>query len=77
MSYIYNSYTCEICESEIKYVWLLADGKFERVPDRDRFVFADYYKAFNKYDVSIRCPNCKSISTFEYSLDGKCLGKRV
>lgn len=77
MSYIYNSCICEMCKNEINYVWLLADGRFERKPDKDKFVFADHDKAFKKYNVRVRCPNCKSIAIFEYSLDGKYIEKRA
>ena len=40
MSYIYNSCACEVCGAKIDYVWQLADGVFERVPDREKYVFA-------------------------------------
>lgn len=76
MSYIYNSCVCEVCGSEIDYVWQLADGIFEVVPDRTRYVFADYDRSYKKYDVCVKCPKCKTVLCFEYSLDGKYTGKR-
>ena len=65
-----------MCKTEIKYVWLLADGKFERKPDKDKFVFADHDKVLKKYNVRVKCPNCNNISIFEYSLYGKYNEKR-
>lgn len=76
MSYIYNSCVCEICGGKIDYVWQLADGMFERIPDREKHVFAASNKIYTKYEVSVKCPKCKTVSCFEYSLDGKYLGKR-
>lgn len=76
MSYIYNSCACEVCGAKIDYVWQLADGVFERVPDREKYVFAANNKIYTKYEVFVRCPECKTIACFEYSLDGKYIGKR-
>lgn len=76
MSYIHNSCTCEGCSGKIDYIWQLADGVFERIPDRKKYVFAASNKIYTKYEVSVKCPKCKTISCFEYSLDGKYMGKR-
>ena len=76
MSYIYNSCVCENCNGKINYVWLLADGMFERKPDCEKYVFAASNKIYTKYEVSVKCSKCKSILCFEYSLNGKYMGKR-
>ena len=76
MSYIYNTCACEICGGKIDYVWQLADGVFDRVPDREKYVFAASNKIYTKYEVCVRCSECKTIACFEYSLDGKYIGKR-
>lgn len=76
MSYIYNSCACEVCGSKIDYVWQLADGVFERTPDHGKVIFADYNRMYTKYEVCVKCPECKTVSCFEYSLDGKYIGKR-
>ena len=71
MSFIHNSYKCECCSREINYVWQLADGKFEVYPDKSIYVFAEHHKIYSKYHVSVRYPQCKTVTCFEYSLDGK------
>lgn len=76
MSYIHNFCKCETCQKEFEYVWLYPDAKFEVIPDREKYVFANHNRVYTKYEVCTRCPSCKTISCFEYSLEGKYIGKR-
>lgn len=75
MSYIYDSCKCDTCDNTFEYVWLYPDGKFEVTPDTTKYVFAKHNSVYTKYEVYAKCPNCKMISSFEYSKDGIFKGK--
>ena len=74
MSNIFGEYKCTRCGSSVKYTWMLADGKFESVPDRRKYVVGYHNKVDSKYEVSVQCPNCKDMACFDYSLDGAYIG---
>lgn len=73
MSYIKGSCECEVCNNEIDYAWLLSDGVIEKIPEK---IIAKHNKKDDKYEISVKCLKCGNVICFEYSLDGKYIGKR-
>ena len=74
MSNIFGEYICARCGRSVKYTWMLPDGKFESVPDCNRYADCRHNEVGSKYEVSVRCPECKDIACFDYSLKGEYIG---
>ena len=73
MSYIYNSYQCS-CGKCIEYAWLLADEKFEKIPNK-KYIIGNQFKHVTHIEVVVKCPKCKMKESFYYTLNGKLINK--
>lgn len=77
MSNIVNTYTCKFCKNNVKYAWILANGVFEAMPDRDEYVIGNQIKVGSKYEVCVQCPKCKHSVRFEYALNGEYIDTKM
>lgn len=68
MSYIINNCLCNFCNEEIDYYWISADGKFEKIPNKEKYVCADHMEYGDTYVDSMSCPYCGKRIQHQYAI---------